>query len=282
MDQKNSDDTSFFIIVIVILIILLFIVWFFWGGQHHEFEGINFLNPPKGDQKSGDEESFYEDVSSDSDKQRNQENESEDICEFIPSKDQSDRRKEEVCLNEYLPSIKVNLPSLELKYYENFTLNKKGMAHQETRTAAESRGEKLCRSILESYYSKPFPTCRPDFLMNPETGKNLELDCYNEELGIALEYNGIQHYVFPNKFHKTQEEFDAQRSRDKYKKEQCERSGIYLISVPYEVPHGRIPSFIEYNLIENVLYRQEHGIEGTYEDDFWDEKEPNIGNNGYI
>ena len=32
------------------------------------------------------------------------------------------------------------------------------------------------------------------------TGKSLELDCYNVEYGVALEYNGIQHYKFPNPF----------------------------------------------------------------------------------
>ena len=42
----------------------------------------------------------------------------------------------------------------------------------------------------------------------------LEIDCYIPELKIGFEYNGEQHYMFPNCFHKTQEEFEAQQQRD--------------------------------------------------------------------
>ena len=61
-----------------------------------------------------------------------------------------------------------------------------------------SKGETECRKVLESIFGKPFPSSRPDFLRNPVTGgiHNLELDCYNHELGLAVEYNGIQHYKF--------------------------------------------------------------------------------------
>src|SRR5579872_1960468 len=120
----------------------------------------------------------------------------------------------------------------------------------------ESRGEILCRKVLEKFYEKPFPKCRPDFLVNPETGYNLELDGYNEELKIAFEYNGIQHYEYPNGFHKTEEEFFDQTRRDGFKKEICKEMGIHLISIPYFIKYEKIMDYIEYFLPENVQARE--------------------------
>lgn len=95
-----------------------------------------------------------------------------------------------------------------------------------------SKGQRECREILEDLYNKPFTQQRPDWLINPETGYSLELDCYNVQLGIAIEYNGEQHYSFPNGIQKTRSEFDAQQRRDKYKIKLCEEK-INLIIVPY-------------------------------------------------
>jgi hypothetical protein len=110
-----------------------------------------------------------------------------------------------------------------------------------------------CRRILEKIYKKPFPSCWPEFLRNPESNNKLELDCYNEELAIALEHNGEQHYNYPNGFHKTQEEFIKQVRRDKFKREMCEREGIYLIQVPYHIPFKQLEKFIRENLPDESI-----------------------------
>lgn len=109
---------------------------------------------------------------------------------------------------------------------------------------SDSKGENYCRQIVEKIFNRPFPKARPDFLKNPETGKNLEIDCYNEELKLGIEYNGIQHYCWPNFTKQSKSEFIQQRRRDLYKVEQCNSNGIYLIPVPYNVPHNLIPQFI--------------------------------------
>ena len=44
---------------------------------------------------------------------------------------------------------------------------------------SESKGEIECRRYLETIFQVPFPKARPDFLKNPVTGNNLELDCFN-------------------------------------------------------------------------------------------------------
>ena len=108
----------------------------------------------------------------------------------------------------------------------------------------ESTGETICRRVLEDLYQRPFPSIRPNFLKNPETGRNLELDGYCEELGIAFEYQGKQHYNFPNDFHRTEAEFMSQKRRDIYKAKACELAGIYLIPVPYHIPDQDIRQYI--------------------------------------
>jgi len=104
----------------------------------------------------------------------------------------------------------------------------------------ESKGEMITRRAMERLFGKAFIRVRPNFLRNPETGANLELDGYNEELKIAFEYNGIQHYSFPGGRVKTEEDFKKQLRRDRFKLETCNRLGIYLIIVPYRIPHENI------------------------------------------
>jgi len=72
---------------------------------------------------------------------------------------------------------------------------------------------------------------RPSWLLNPLTGAPMELDMYNEPLGIAVEYNGSQHYEYPNAFHATRDMFDAQVARDSAKRALCAAKGVRLIEV---------------------------------------------------
>lgn len=78
---------------------------------------------------------------------------------------------------------------------------------------------------------------RPPWMRSPETGRCLELDLLNEEIGVAIEYNGYQHYVFPNKWHPQTEEGVAAFLRgvrnDELKPMLCNKEGVYLIVVPY-------------------------------------------------
>jgi hypothetical protein len=62
-----------------------------------------------------------------------------------------------------------------------------------------------------------------------------ELDGYCDDLKIAIEYNGIQHYKFIGRhFHKGGVDlFEAQQVRDATKVEECTELGISLVVVPY-------------------------------------------------
>lgn len=119
--------------------------------------------------------------------------------------------------------------------------------------ASNKEGE--CCTALEDIYGVQFDTVRPEWLRNPKTGKNLELDCYNDKLKIGLEYQGEQHYKFPNHFHKTKEEWIKQVQYDQYKRQRCDEEGVYLITVPYDVPLHEIRDYIEFYLPERVRDR---------------------------
>jgi len=115
------------------------------------------------------------------------------------------------------------------------------------RVRTDSKGEIECRRVLEKIFNKPFNKARPNFLNNPVTGGNfnLELDCYNDELQIAVEFNGQQHYKYVPYFHKNNEAFLNQKYRDDMKRRMCKDENIILIEVPYTVKVENIERFIK-------------------------------------
>lgn len=124
-----------------------------------------------------------------------------------------------------------------------------------------SKPEKICRRTLEKIYGKKFSRIRPDWLRNPKTGRNLEIDCYNDELKIGLEYNGVQHYKWPNFTKMSRQQFLDQVERDHYKIDKCDEMGVYLITVPYNIPYRLIPDYIKHWTPEKVMDRQKYGID---------------------
>ena len=77
----------------------------------------------------------------------------------------------------------------------------------------------------------PWSKQRPHWLINDTTGRLLELDMVCDSLSIAVEYNGAQHYTYPNKFHTNREEFEMQVDRDRKKRDLCTANGIRLVEI---------------------------------------------------
>lgn len=115
--------------------------------------------------------------------------------------------------------------------------------------------EEECRRILQNIFKRPFASIRPKELRYPLTGRNLELDCYNPELRLALEYQGRQHYKYTPVFHKNYEEFVAQINRDQFKKQRCRELGITLIEIPYTVKMEDLSKRIKNELREFKLLK---------------------------
>jgi hypothetical protein len=243
----------------LILLIAFLVLWIFLGGRKYEFVGLKplfshdplpqdpltinpfIMNHLKGrfsgsivtklenDSSSDMENRPYEECSYDTFVQKKDENNKVPEYESQPLNPRKDKKRVSELLQMNMP---LNLKS-KWKY------------------------QNICCRVLEEIYKKPFVSNRPAWLKNPETGGVLEIDCYNEDLKIGVEYNGIQHYRYPNVFHKTYDEFIKQVRRDQYKHKKCDEQGVYLITVPYNVPQEKIRDYILHYLPENVSRRLE-------------------------
>jgi hypothetical protein len=92
------------------------------------------------------------------------------------------------------------------------------------------KNEKECIDYIEKLTNKLFKKSYPNYL------NGLELDGYNEEMMLAIEYNGEQHYEYNDFFHKgNKENLTKQQERDKLKNELCHQNGIFLITIPYNI-----------------------------------------------
>jgi len=99
--------------------------------------------------------------------------------------------------------------------------------------------EPLCRQILEKITGKSFKKVKCKWIMSKK-GYPLELDGYCEELKIAFEHQGPQH------FKKTMLNCDllSMMERDEIKRAKCKEAGVLLIEIPYTVPIKKLESFI--------------------------------------
>ena len=93
-----------------------------------------------------------------------------------------------------------------------------------------STTEEKVREIFERLTNKQFPTVRPNFLKNPETKMNLELDGYCEELKLAFEYDGEYHYI---EYQHRKGLLIKQQHRDAIKDTLCKNAGVELIRINY-------------------------------------------------
>jgi hypothetical protein len=111
--------------------------------------------------------------------------------------------------------------------------------------------EKYTKELINVLTNKKFEKIKPKWLLNNK-GNLMEIDMYNDELKLGIEYNGIQHYKFTPMFHKTEEDFNKRVNDDKMKVKLCKENNINLISVPYNC---EIKSFIIKKLEElNIPY----------------------------
>jgi hypothetical protein len=81
--------------------------------------------------------------------------------------------------------------------------------------------EGIVKLLFKNKYpnNKVYYNYRPEWLINPLTGKRLELDIYYPELNLAIEINGIHHGL------------NYQKYKDNIKYEVCISKGIKLESV---------------------------------------------------
>lgn len=218
--------------------ILLFLVFIFWF-----YKFMSSKNKKKQEQKEKELQN-EKDKTIENDKPKS-EKESGFMIQELLSVDDSLKINDSITEYDFTPKVE-DVSMLSSKSLEE--LKKKAVFIQNT-----SKGQRICKEVLEEIYKMPYEdNYRPDWLKHPITKKNLELDCYNDRYKIACEFQGIQHYIYPNHFHKTKEAFIHQVKCDKYKKKICELKGIHLIIVPYVIKGSKIVEYITQNLPECI------------------------------
>lgn len=106
-----------------------------------------------------------------------------------------------------------------------------------------SLGEQRCKKAAEQLFKKEFKKVRLKE-MRGLGGKPLELDLYNEELKLAIEHQGVQHYQEKKYFGVNR--FARQSEHDQRKVDYCRSNGITLIQIKQ---FGEITSEKEFRLI---------------------------------
>lgn len=138
-------------------------------------------------------------------------------------------------------------------------------------------GEKICRAFFEQLFDESFPKARPDWLRNAR-GNRMELDGYNEDLQLAFEHQGKQHFSLTYTFIDSDERLSQRITDDELKKKLCEERGIALLQVP------EIPSLLPIRKVKQFI-KDECLARGIKLPNNFDEKEVNFNetyNQGYL
>jgi len=108
-----------------------------------------------------------------------------------------------------------------------------------------SKSEELARVAFQHVFNAPFPKKRPKWLRN-DRGRQMELDGFAEELGIAFEYQGIQHFS-KSLFGKSVEQ---RIEDDKRKLKLCGDHQVKLFYLTYQMSHQEFIQEIKRQCLE--------------------------------
>ena len=262
------------IIIGIIVIFLIIIIFFIMGTNNsHKRSSKRFIKAIKarraaaGDTKGNKQESkgFLEDFMRDNNLIRDVSRVEKLAKQTLFKKKESPRREDNKERYKKISPRNRSPPSQHLeKKLTKFSVQNDEIEVEWSKELANNirgtgRGENICRAALEDIYDVEFKKIRPNWLKNPKTKRNLEIDCYgrtpNGDL-IALEYQGIQHVEYEEDksyYIKSEEEFKYQLAKDDFKKRIILRRGINFIEVHHKIPYELIGLFILDELREKGL-----------------------------
>ena len=116
-------------------------------------------------------------------------------------------------------------------------------------------GERICRAYFEQMFVHDFPKTRPHWLVNSD-GYQMELDGCCEDLGIAFEHQGRQHYQEVHFFH-SKGQFSKRTRDDARKRLLCREHSITLIEIP-QIPNALPLSQIQQYIIDQCTAQGIH------------------------
>lgn len=113
---------------------------------------------------------------------------------------------------------------------------------------SDGLGERICRSFFEQLFGREFPKAKPKWLINKK-GNQMELDGYNEDLKLAFEHHGSQHYEV-GFYSNNQAILEQRQEDDKLKERLCASNDIFLIIIP------EIPAKLPIDKIKGYIYEK--------------------------
>jgi hypothetical protein len=112
-------------------------------------------------------------------------------------------------------------------------------------------------AIAEKIAGVPFKSSHPSWLRDSITGDILELDGYNEKLGVALEIQGPGHIKpIPGESY---EKYIKRVERDAHKRKECARRGVKLIAIDYRISLAAMPSYVASRLFDDGAIAEKPG-----------------------
>lgn len=129
--------------------------------------------------------------------------------------------------------------------YPNSSFKLGPSLHQVKGDSSTSYGESICKATLQWMCGDEASVqrLRPKWLKSPHSNKSLELDAYCQNAGVAVEYNGKQHYLFDSL-----SMMNNRVEKDQSKIKQTKSRGVSLVIVPYIVMPKRICNHIVLHL----------------------------------
>ena len=122
--------------------------------------------------------------------------------------------------------------------------------YEATSFAMTSR-ERFVKNLLEHATNLTWEKKRPAWLKT-DAGKILELDCFSEQLQMAVEYNGDQHYKLC-RFNKNDPKIlQEQQDNDKQKAELCQKNNVKLLVIPFWLKKEQIVEAISKFLNKSI------------------------------
>jgi hypothetical protein len=94
-------------------------------------------------------------------------------------------------------------------------------------------GERICRLYFEQLFGQPFPCTWPEWLIIGGTRR--ELDGFCDQLGLAFEHQGQQHFRKVARFRVDDASLERGKRVDEAKINLCRKHGVTLIQIP-EIP----------------------------------------------